>query len=504
MSVCADSFLKTAPKRRAMKLRELAGLGGQSNAVNTEVDILAVTEDSRRVSDGSLFCAVSGGRSDGHEYADAAAAAGAVAILGDRPGVESLAGLPYLYSAHPREAEGLIAHALQGDPSKEMFVVGVTGTNGKSSVVVLVHHILRAFGYRASCLGTLGYAIGETIEPAPHTTPFGEDLANLLKRARDAWGTHVVMEVSSHALDQERVAGIQFDAASFTNLTQDHLDYHGDMRTYADAKVKLFERVDGDDAFTVVNLDDRAAQAFIDASSVPCYTFGRRGEISAEDVVLAPHGLRFTAVTPWGQERIESPLIGNHNLSNLLNVIAICGGIGMSIGRIAQGLSSARCVPGRFELIDAGQDFWVVVDYAHTEDGLRNVLQAAREICQGRLITVFGCGGDRDRTKRPLMAAAVAQWSDVSILTSDNPRTEDPQQILDDTEVGMTEAGKSAGPDYIIIADRHTAINEAVAMAEPGDLVMIAGKGHEDYQILGAERIHFDDREEALAALEAR
>ncbi len=466
-------------------------------------EILAVTEDSRAVTAGALFVAAEGEHVDGHDFAPQAKAAGAVAIAGERDGLDELAGLPYIRVPHDRRALGLAAHELAGNPSRAMNVIGVTGTNGKTSTVFLLKRILDACGCRCAAFGTLGYAIGGETLAADHTTAFGEELARAFRHAREEGHSHVAMEVSSHALEQERVAGIDFNVAVFTNLTQDHLDYHGDMERYLEAKAKLFERVEGPGKFTVVNRADARAERLIEASKAPCYTFGEGGHCRAADVKFEPGGTTFRLDSPWGSADIEMRLVGNHNIDNALGAIAVCGGLGLPIGRIAEGIASLPTVPGRFEQIDAGQPFRVIVDYAHTEDGLKNVLQASREICSGRIIALFGCGGDRDKTKRPKMAATVAQRADFSIITSDNPRTEDPERILLDIEMGIQHAGKKKDDDYLVILDRAEAIERAIALAEPGDLVLIAGKGHEDYQILGTRRIHFDDREIARKILEA-
>ena len=487
-----------------MRLSQVQSLLGCSVPTGADAEVVAVTEDSRRVTPGAVFVAAPGVRSDGHAYVEQAVKAGAVAVMGDRPGMTEMAGVPYLYAARPRQALGVLAHALAGNPSRDLTVVGITGTNGKSSSVLLTQHVLNTCGYAAAAFGTIGYDIAGTIMPAPHTTPFGEDLAEMFRHARDAQQTHVVMEVSSHALDQDRVAGIDFDVAAFTNLTQDHLDYHPDMDSYCRAKLRLFESIEGPGRFTVVNRDDPRAPDFIAASKAPCYTYGRDGDCRATDVAFGIDRATFMAATPWGSGRFEMALLGNHNVSNALCVIAICGGLGLPFARIAEGIGSLPRVPGRFERVDAGQDFHVIVDYAHTEDGLQNVLRAAREICAKRVIVVFGCGGDRDKTKRPKMAAAVARLADFAIITSDNPRTEDPLAIIADVEAGMAASGKKRDRDYDVIPDRATAIRQAIEMAHGGDLVMIAGKGHEDYQILGTQRIHFDDREVARAVIEGR
>lgn len=483
-------------------MRKAAGLAGNNADWADDVDIVSVTEDSRRVVPGSLFVAAPGVHADGHDYAGAAVKGGAVAILGSRPRTRSLHGVPYLYSDKPREALGVIAQALHGNPSESMTVLGVTGTNGKSSTVSIIGRILELAGHSPAEFGTLGYTIGGHRETAPHTTPFGEDLAALFARAHDAGHTHVVMEVSSHSLEQERVAGIDYDVAAFTNLTQDHLDYHGTMDEYRRAKLMLFERITGPKKFTVVNSDDPSAAHFAGASSVQCYTYGRDGQCRAENVRHEIEGTRFKVRTPWGACDIEMALLGNHNVSNALCAISVCAGLGISLPGIAAGIGQVQRVPGRFDRVLAGQPFHVVVDYAHTDDGLKNVLSAAREVCSKRVICVFGCGGDRDRTKRPKMGRVAGLMSDFAIITSDNPRTEDPDKIIEEIEPGIIDAGRKRDRDYLVMADRAAAINAAISMADPGDLVMIAGKGHEDYQILGTRKIHFDDREVATEAIQ--
>jgi len=484
-----------------MKLTQIPELLHCEPVPAPDLEIAAVTEDSRRVAPGAVFVAVPGARTDGHAYVRQAVEAGAIAVVGARPEAGQVHGVPYFGVENPRRAVGLLAHAVAGWPSLDMKVAGITGTNGKSSTVALVQRALEVGGHRAAAFGTLGYDIAGARTAARHTTPFAEDLAAMFKQAREAHQTHVVMEVSSHALDQDRVAGIDFDVAAFTNLTQDHLDYHGDMDAYRRAKLRLFERIEGAGRFTVVNRDDASADAFIAASHVDCFTFGNRGDCRATEIRIEVSGTRFHAATPWGDTDIAMRLLGEHNVSNALCALAICGGLGVPINRIAQGIGSLESVPGRFEYVDAGQDFLVVVDYAHTEDGLRNVLLAARALRPKRIILVFGCGGDRDRTKRPKMAAVAAELADYAVITSDNPRSEDPARIILDIESGIQHAGKKKGDDYLVFADRAEAIRRAIGMAEPGDLVLIAGKGHEDYQIIGTERIHFDDREVARRML---
>ena len=485
-----------------MKLSHIPKLAGLDTVPAQDADIGIVTEDSRCVVPGALFVAVPGEHADGHDYVAQAVEKGAVAVMGARPGVSQVYGVPYLCAPNPRKALGLLAHSLAGDPSREMTVIGITGTNGKSSSVILTQRVLQTCGCETAAFGTLGYDAAGALMPAKHTTPFAEDLAAMFRQALDAGRTHVVMEASSHALDQERLAGIAFDVAAFTNLTQDHFDYHKDMDGYREAKLKLFDGIEGEGRFTVINSDDPSADFFARASRTPCHTYGDGGDCRADNVRTGERRTRFRAVTPWGEADIEMALLGKHNVSNALCAIAICGGLGLPLDRIAEGIESLDSIPGRFEHVDAGQAFRVIVDYAHTEDGLRNVLRAAREICLERIVLVFGCGGDRDKTKRPKMAAAAAELADFAIITSDNPRTEDPLRILLDVESGIQFAGKKKEDDYLVIGDRAEAIAHAIAMAKPGDVVLIAGKGHEDYQILGTKRIHFDDREVARDILE--
>lgn len=485
-----------------MHLNRIPSLLAVETGPLPDTEFTTITEDSRRVRPGTIFVAAPGVRTDGHDYAAQAVAAGAVAVMGSRTDLTEIAGVPYIQTANPRKALGILAHALAGNPSKDLTVIGITGTNGKSSSVLLTQRVLGSCGRSTAVFGTLGYDIAGTMLPAKHTTPFGEDLAAMFARAKDAGCSHVAMEVSSHSLDQERVAGIDFDVAVFTNLTQDHLDYHVSMDDYCRAKLMLFERLEGPGRFTVVNADDPRADRFVAASRVPCYTFGKEGDCRAENVRFEVSGTKFVARTPWGTGEFSMTLLGHHNVSNALGVITITGGLGIPIEEIARGIASLESVPGRFERVDAGQSFHVVVDYAHTEDGLRNVLRASRDICSGRVIVVFGCGGDRDRTKRPKMGAAAGELGDFAIITSDNPRSEEPLSIIAEIEPGVIATGRRKNDDYLVIPDRAEAIRTALHMAKPGDLVMIAGKGHEDYQILGAERIHFDDREVARDVLE--
>jgi len=490
--------------------KELCIKLGITPEIPTDWSFSAVTRDSRRVRPGTLFVAERGARLDGHDFAEQAAAAGAVAIAGEREGLTTLAGLPYLRVPDARIACGVAAHALAGDPTRSLTVVGITGTNGKTSTAHMVEAILNHAGRPCANFGTITFRVGGEELPAPHTTPFAEDLVALFQKAQNSGQRHVVMEVSSHALDQERVAGILFDVAVFTNLTRDHLDYHQDMEAYFLAKRKLFERVgqfhppkeNGIAPFTVVARNGDYWERFRQASPVPCLTCGPGGEIFAEKIQMTLSGSRFLLVTPGGTVPVSMRMTGAHNIQNALCAATVCVGLGVSLEQIAGGLESMPCVPGRFETVDRGQPFHVVVDYAHTDDGLRNVLEAIRPLCRGRIICVFGCGGDRDRGKRPKMGAVAAALSHYIVLTSDNPRTEDPLRILMDIEVGLQQQGKRKYEDYEVVENREEAIRRAIRLARPDDVVLIAGKGHETYQIIGTEKYPFDDREVAARALE--
>ena len=474
-----------------------------------EFQFQAVTEDSRRVAAGTLFVAVQGVKNDGHAYVEAAAAAGACAILGNRPGTTEMAGSPYIYYQEPRRATGLIAHALSGNPTRSQCVMGITGTNGKTSTACLVQKIMTLAVGPCANFGTVGYDFVDARVDAPHTTPFGEDLAALFVEAEKHECRHVVMEVSSHSLEQERVAGIDFNVAAFTNLTQDHLDYHRDMESYLRAKIRLFEKVRDTlsegagpwPRFGVVNTEDPYAPRFAAVLEGNCHTYGANGSVRAEGLRLFVDGAAFHLVSPWGESDTHIRLVGRHNVLNALCAASITAGLGVPLDKVIHGLDALPCVPGRFEPVSAGQPFQVIVDYAHTDDGLRNALIAARAVCSGRVIVTFGCGGDRDKGKRPKMGAVAAELADFTIVTSDNPRTEEPFRILLDVELGLQHRGKRKGEDYLVIESRREAIAHALSLAGPGDLVLIAGKGHETYQIIGKERHHFDDREEAARAL---
>jgi len=493
-----------------MRLRECGDvLDGVTVRCSLDREITGLTDDSRRVSPGWLFVAVKGTQSDGHRFLAQAVAAGAGAIVVEtgRVSGETLAsiGIPVIQVGDSRRALGLLASRFYGDPSRRLKMIGVTGTNGKTTATYLCKAILEAAGVRAGLIGTVAYLFGEERVAATHTTPGPLELQGLLRRMADAGMQAVVMEVSSHALALDRTAGCQFGTAVFTNLTQDHLDFHADMEDYFRAKLRLFTALDSE-AHAIVNGDDPYGGRVVEATQAKVWTYAidRPADLRAEDVQISLNGVRFTARGPGGSVALRSPLVGRHNVYNILAAVGVGLVQGVPLETSAAGVATLKTVPGRFEQVDAGQPFTVVVDYAHTEDALYRLLTTAQTVRTGRIITVFGCGGDRDRGKRPKMGRVAARYSDVVVVTSDNPRTEDPdaiiREILPGVEAGLREAGHGR---YLVQADRRAAIAEAMRLARPGDLVLIAGKGHEDYQIIGQEKHPFDDRVVAREAIEA-
>ena len=469
-------------------------------------DVAAVTDDSRAVVAGTLFIAVKGERVDGHAFVPQAVDSGAVAIVAQAT-VESGA-LPLIRVADSRKALGLIGSRFYGDPSSRLMMVGVTGTNGKTTTTYLCKSLLEGIGRRVGLIGTVAYQIGADTIPASHTTPGALELQGLLAKMQQVGLNSVVMEVSSHALAMDRTVGCEYDAAVFTNLTQDHLDYHGTMEEYFQAKMRLFAGL-GSGTKTgqraIVNMDDPYGSKIRAACRVPVwgYAVTGRAELKAERVRLSMKGTAFTAATPAGSFEVESRLVGNHNVYNFLGAIGVALHAGATCDQVREAVSQVADVPGRFERVSAGQDFAVVVDYAHTEDALSRLLEAAEALKTHRIITVFGCGGDRDRGKRPKMGRAAIERSDVVVLTSDNPRTEEPMAILREVEVGVREAlQRRSHVEYHLVPDRREAIGKAVQLAHTGDILLIAGKGHEDYQIIGTKKVHFDDREVAREAIQ--
>ncbi len=480
-------------------------------------EIVSITEDSRAVRPGSVFVAIQGIQQDGHHFVNQAFAQGAAAVVveeGCFQGISaesSQAVSSLIHVKNSRKALGLMASHLQGNPSWHLKMIGVTGTNGKTTVTHIAASLLEAQGHQVGLLGTVGYVYGRERQEASHTTPAPVQLQEMLGEMVRAGIDVGVLEVSSHALALDRVAGCEFDVVVFTNLTQDHLDFHHTMDHYFQSKLHLFTDyvVDGQKAEpkrALVNADDSWAILLLQQCPIPVWTFGlhAKADIQAEAVQLGMDGTQFVVKSPLGKMTITSQLVGEHNVSNMLAAIGIGLAVGMSPELIEQTLKSVENVPGRFERIQEGQDFTVVVDYAHTDDALQRLLEAAQSIKQGRVITVFGCGGDRDPGKRSKMGQVAVRKSDLVIVTSDNPRTEDPQTILADIEKGIVALPPDERCLFQTISDRAEAIQVAIDAARLGDLVLIAGKGHEDYQILGTQKVYFDDREEARKAIRER
>jgi UDP-N-acetylmuramoyl-L-alanyl-D-glutamate--2,6-diaminopimelate ligase len=464
--------------------------------------IAAVAHDSRRVEAGALFVCIRGGRFDGHSFIADAVRAGAVAVMGTDEHACRSAGVPGVLVSDPRLAMALVAHRLHGSPSRRLRMIGVTGTNGKSTVVHLLHRILGAGGSPAGRIGTLGAAIGDRVLPLGHTTPEAPEIAALLRTMADSGVSAVAMEVSSHGLAMKRTLGCEFDVGVFTNLTQDHLDFHSSLEDYYATKAMLFtdypER--SEKTFTaVINAGDPFGRRLAEVARGELVAYGAPdAAVRADDIRVGPSGTRFALVTPRGGVPVALRLLGEYNVSNALAAAAGALAMGMSLSDVVEALEAAEAPPGRLERVDCGRPFTVLVDYAHTPDALANALRATRETTSRRVIVVFGCGGDRDRGKRPKMGAASQALADVCYVTSDNPRSEDPAAIVREILAGMDTSVSDAVHD---IVDRREAIFQAIAAARPGDTVLIAGKGHEDYQILGDKTIHFDDREVAREAL---
>ena len=466
--------------------------------------IAAVTDRSDRCGPETLFVAVRGTRADGHDFLAQAAAAGCRAALVEREKIATPAGMTLLRVGNGRRALALIAQRLAGDPSRHMRVAGVTGTNGKTTVIYLLEAILRAAGLKTGVIGTIQYRWGDTVEDAPQTTPSPTELADLMARMRADGVEAVAMEVSSHAIDQHRVDGVAFDAAALTNITQDHLDYHVSMEAYQRAKRRLFTEVvpENPGGVSVLNLDDPAGRAFtadLPVDTLLGYSFHRTGaDFRVEQLLVHSRGMVLDLIVRDRRMQIQTPMRGLFNAINCLTAVGLATAMDLPMEAVVAGCANMRGAPGRFEFIESDRPFRVIVDYAHTPDALVQVLLNARAWAKRRLIVVFGCGGDRDPDKRAPMGEAAARVADLAIVTNDNPRGEDPAAIARAIVEGIDRCGVS----YRLELDRRKAIRRAIALARPGDVVLVAGKGHEDYQILGPERIHFDDREEVRGALE--
>jgi len=469
------------------------------------VDVAGITSDSRQVREGFVYVGIRGGRHDGRDFVHDAEERGAIACIVEGPepfsnGVH----IPVMVVPDSRLAVALLASRFYGDPSSRMRVVGTTGTNGKTTVSYLVRDIFRAVGLEPGLIGTISYEFGERAIPAARTTPEAAELQGLLAQMVTAGCQSAVMEVSSHSLDQKRVAGIDFDVGVFTNLTGDHLDYHLDMERYFAAKAGLFRQLGSGkkSAYAVINSDDpfgrRLSEPGRYEAEIITYGTGRGADVRAEAIALDARGSRLTMASPWGRLEIETPLMGRFNVSNVMAAMTIAGVLGLDMDAASAAVKNATGAPGRLEEIATGTDFQVFVDYAHTDDALSNVLHTLREVTPSRLIVVFGCGGDRDKTKRPLMGRVAEVGADLAIATSDNPRSEDPVEIIEQIVAGVHNRNA-----VLVEVDRREAIHKAIGLADEGDIVLIAGKGHEHFQEIGSRTIPFDDRlvaEEALAA----
>jgi UDP-N-acetylmuramoyl-L-alanyl-D-glutamate--2,6-diaminopimelate ligase len=480
---------------------DVAGVdgGGAGADAAMSLEIGEVCDDSRAVVRGDLFVATRGQTVDGHDFLGAAAERGAVAAIVEDGAAQGFPGVRVRVRGATR-ALALIAANRWGRPADAMTMIGVTGTNGKTTTTFLVEGLARAAGGRPGVIGTVTYRFGDVVRESPFTTPTPLVLHATLAEMRAAGVTHVAMEASSHALELGRLDGVRYRVAAFTNLTQDHLDFHGTMQAYADSKAKLFREHLTDDGVGVINLDNEWGGFMLQEVRGRALAVATGGvpDVLVMRSTQTVDGIDAEFMTPIGAVRVRSPLIGAFNLENLAVGVGIGVGLGLDAATIARGLGGVRGVPGRVERVENDRGIGVFVDYAHTPDALERVMAALRPLVRGRLIVVFGCGGDRDKTKRPKMGRAVARDADLPIVTSDNPRTEEPGAIIDMILDGVREL---RGDGFLVDADRRRAIGMAIEAARAGDIVLIAGKGHEDYQIVGKVKHHFDDREEARAAL---
>jgi UDP-N-acetylmuramoyl-L-alanyl-D-glutamate--2,6-diaminopimelate ligase len=493
------------PMTQTVKVGEVAKATKGRFIGDGNVPVTDVTHDSRQAKQGSLFVAIRGELFDAHKFVPQVIEQGAIGVLSEleRPGDFKGA---WIQVDDVRRAMALAAAEVHHHPSRELQLVGITGTNGKTTTAYLVSAIPEAAGEPVAMTGTVEYRLGKERKKAGRTTPEATDMQRLLRQAVEIGCKTAVMECSSQAMDFHRCDELEYAVAAFSNLTRDHLDYHKTMENYWYAKQRLFDgRLGSRPKTSAINVDDPYGVELADRLQneglrVVRYAVKSEAEITARNPEFSLAGMRFRLVTPAGERDFHSPLVGPPHIYNTLAAVAIGLALGYSLEVITKALEKCTGAPGRFERLPHDGDFAVVVDYAHSDDALLNVLRTARDVTKGRIITVFGCGGDRDGSKRAPMGEAAGSLSDVVILTSDNPRTEDPEQILADAEVGIQKTGKP----YEKIADRREAINRAIAQAVTNDLVLIAGKGHEDYQIIGREVFHFDDKEVAREALAAR
>ena len=477
-----------------MKLKELLqGIPVLETNADLQMNIEAVAYDSRKVTEGSLFVAITGFASDGNRFIPMALEKGAaVVVTAKKPAAD----VPYVLVENDRYALAMIGTNFYGHPAKSMTMIGVTGTNGKTSVTLLLKHVLeKTLGAKVGLIGTMENLVGDEVIPTERTTPESFELQALFARMRDAGCTHVVMEVSSHALTLDRVGGVHFDVAAFTNLTEDHLDFHKTMDAYCDAKAELFSRCDA----AVINVDDPYAPRMLEKAACPVTTYSlKEAALKAESLELHAEGIRFEAVQGEKKVAVSLGIPGRFTVYNALAVLGIATALHISLEDAADALTTAKGVKGRIEVVPTpGTPYSVLIDYAHTPDGLENVLTSVKYFCKGRVIAVFGCGGDRDPIKRPIMGRIGVTESDFAVITSDNPRTEEPLAIIEDIMKGVRE---EMGP-YIVVPERRNAIRYAMDIAEKDDIIVLAGKGHETYQEINGVKYHLDEREEVAAHL---
>ena len=481
-----------------MKLLELLkNIPVLESNVSMELDIAHVAYDSRKVERGGMFVAITGFAADGNRFIPKALEKGAAVVVTAKKPED---GVPYVLVESDRQALALIGCNFYGHPAASMTMVGVTGTNGKTSVTLLLKHVLeKTVGAKVGLIGTTANMIGDEVLPTERTTPESFELQGLFARMRDSGCTHVVMEVSSHAIALDRVGGVRFDAAAFTNLTEDHLDFHKTMDHYCDTKAELFRRC----GRGVINADDSYAGRFLEAVDCQVLTtsVAGKGGLTAKELQLRSDGIDFIAVLEAREVPVSLGIPGKFTVYNALTVLGLAVSLGIDLADAAKALADAPGVKGRVEVVPTpGTDYTILIDYAHTPDGLENVLSSVRGFCTGRLISVFGCGGDRDPIKRPIMGEIGARLADVAIITSDNPRTEDPESIIADITPGADRAGKP----YEVVVDRIEAIRRAMTIAEKDDIIVLAGKGHETYQESMGVKHHMDEREIVADILEEK
>lgn len=458
--------------------------------VSDEINGEDLEFDSRKIKEGDVFIALEGSIVDGHTFISKAIENGAKTILVEKD-VEKAEGINYFLVDGLREKMGVIASNFYGYPQNQLKIVGVTGTNGKTTTTYILESILGE--KNVARIGTVEYKIGDEIIPAPNTTPSSLEIIKICKKALEKNIKYLIMEVSSHGLDIGRVNMLRFEAGIFTNLTLDHLDYHKTMENYYLAKRKLFDLVK-DKKNSIINIDDEYGRRYLEYTNGISYGIGQ-GDIQGEIKQITREGQEVTIKLFEKEYKINLRLLGRYNLSNLLGAIGAVKTLGLSDEEIISKIPLIHGAPGRFEPVKIDRDFTVIVDYAHTGDALENILKSINEFKTNRVITVFGCGGDRDKTKRPIMGGVAEKYSDIVIVTSDNPRTEDPEEIIKDIVVGLTKE------NHIIEVHREKAIEKAISLAEKNDIILIAGKGHENYQVIGREKIHFDDKEEVIKAI---